>query len=81
MAFSDKDQTIETEVNERFISYRVERNDGYPEGEPDADIYVMKTVNGSAVQLQVPREAVIAHYDGPEKTLDDWASAIYDIAE
>ena len=81
MAFSDKDQTIETEVEERFLSYRVERNDGYPEDEPDADIYVVKQINGQIVTLRVSRAAVIANYAVAHMTLEDWGSAIYDTAE
>ena len=81
MAFSDKDKTVETEVEQCFISFRVERNDGYPANEPDVDIYVVKTVNGNAVHLQVPRDAVIANYSGPTMTLEDWALAIHDTAE
>jgi len=80
MVFSDKDQTVERAVTERPMAVRIERNDSHVE-DPPVDIYVVKEIDGHTATLKVPREAVVANWDGPEKTLKAWALAIIDAAK
>ena len=71
MGFSDNDQTIQKDVAIAALSWRCERNEGYAE-EPKVDIFVVIQTNGNTEHRQVPRGGVVANWDGPSKTLDEW---------
>ena len=75
MGFDEHDTTESKEITTRPMGWRVERNDGYPEGEPPVDIYVVMEIDGHAQHFKVPRETVIASWDDPEKTLKEWTFA------
>ena len=71
MGFKENDQVIQKDVEIAALSWRCERNESLAE-EPKVAIFVVIQTNGATEHRQVPRAAVVANWDGPAKTLDDW---------
>ena len=80
MGFDERDATAQVDVTTRPTEARITRNDEHMQG-PPVDIFAVREVDGKAQHLEVPRAAVVANWDGPTKTLKEWALLIVDAAE
>ena len=80
MGFNERDSVVQVDLDIRPTEARITRNDSHKDG-PPVDIFAVREVDGKAQHLEVARDAVIANWDGPTKTLKEWALLIVDNAE